>query len=114
MPFVMMCGLPSAGKTYNAEIIKNHLINNCQKNVILINDGMFCKDKNQVFMDSSREKELRASLKSEVQKFMSKDDVVILDSSNYIKGYRYELFCISKLVQTPQCVVCYCIWLVVG
>ena len=55
--------------------------------------------------DSSKEKELRATLKSEVNKHMSKDDVIILDYLNYIKGYRYELFCISKLYQTPQCVV---------
>ena len=36
---------------------------------------------------------------------MSKEDIVILDSLNYIKGYRYELFCIIKLCQTTQCVV---------
>jgi protein KTI12 len=36
---------------------------------------------------------------------MSKEDIVILDSSNYIKGYRYELFCILKLSQTTQCVI---------
>ena len=61
--------------------------------------------------ESGNEKELRASLKSEVQKLMSKEDVVILDSLNYIKGYRYELCCISKLTQTPQCVVS---WLFFG
>ena len=55
--------------------------------------------------DSAKEKELRANLKSEVQKLMSKEDIVILDSSNYIKGYRYELFCILKLCQTTQCVI---------
>jgi protein KTI12 len=55
--------------------------------------------------DSNKEKELRGLLKSEVQKVLSKENIVILDSLNYIKGYRYELFCISKLIQTPQCVV---------
>ncbi|XP_037078472.1 protein KTI12 homolog isoform X2 [Pollicipes pollicipes] len=33
---------------------------------------------------------------------ISKDDIVILDGLNYIKGYRYELFCISKNCRTPQ------------
>jgi len=47
----------------------------------------------------------RGRIKSEVQNLMSKEDVVILDFSNYIKGFRYELYCISKLYQTPQCVV---------
>lgn len=36
--------------------------------------------------DPSKEKELRGSLKSEVSKYMSKEDVVIFDSMNYIKG----------------------------
>ena len=105
MPFVIMCGLPSSGKTFYAGILSKHLQEIQHKNVIIINDSMFCNDKNNVFMESNKEKELRASLKSEVQKFMSKEDIVILDSSNYIKGYRYELFCVSKLTQTPQCVV---------
>jgi protein KTI12 len=59
----------------------------------------------QYFLDSSKEKELRGSLKSEVQKLISKEALVILDSLNYIKGYRYELYCVSKLIQTPQCLV---------
>uniref|UniRef100_A0A671SLL2 Protein KTI12 homolog n=1 Tax=Sinocyclocheilus anshuiensis TaxID=1608454 RepID=A0A671SLL2_9TELE len=35
-------------------------------------------------------------------------DIVILDSLNYIKGYRYELFCLIKHTQTPHCLV-YCL-----
>ena len=27
-----------------------------------------------------------------------------MDSLNYIKGYRYELYCLSKHMKTPQCV----------
>lgn len=127
MPFVMLCGLPSSGKTHYANLIKKYLTETCQKNVVSLTDSMYCQDKNSVYMgmkpchihsslslscnisllilDSNKEKELRASLKSDVQKLMSKEDIVILDSLNYIKGYRYELFCVSKLCQTPQCVV---------
>lgn len=36
---------------------------------------------------------------------MSHDCHVILDSLNYIKGFRYELYCLSKLLKTTQCVV---------
>ncbi|XP_072554516.1 protein KTI12 homolog isoform X1 [Paramormyrops kingsleyae] len=39
---------------------------------------------------------------------VNKDDVIILDSMNYIKGYRYELFCLIKHAQTPHCLV-YCL-----
>lgn len=38
---------------------------------------------------------------------ISKDEFVILDSLNYIKGFRYELFCVTKSAQTPHCVI-YC------
>jgi tRNA uridine 5-carbamoylmethylation protein Kti12 len=34
-----------------------------------------------------------------------KSTVIILDSSSYIKGYRYELHCISKAAQCRHCVV---------
>ena len=30
---------------------------------------------------------------------------MIVDSLNYIKGYRYELYCLSKHVKTPQCIL---------
>ncbi|MEQ2172197.1 kti12, chromatin associated, partial [Goodea atripinnis] len=36
---------------------------------------------------------------------VNKDNIVILDSLNYIKGYRYELFCLTKHAQTPHCLV---------
>ena len=39
-------------------------------------------------------------------KFISTTErIVIVDSLNYIKGYRYELYCLSKHVKTPQCVL---------
>ena len=41
-----------------------------------------------VFSDSKREKEVRGKLKAEVLRRLNKDDVVILDAANYIKGYR--------------------------
>ena len=104
----MMCGLPSSGKTTLVKKLVDYFKDELKKNTIVINDAAFTSNgrKNEIYQDSSREKELRATLKSEVQKFMSKEDIVILDYLNYIKGYRYELFCVSKLCQTPQCVVC--------
>ncbi|ELR16725.1 Chromatin associated protein [Acanthamoeba castellanii str. Neff] len=50
-------------------------------------------------------KNLRAGLKAGVERFLSKDCVVILDSMNYIKGYRYELYCIARAQRTPNCVI---------
>ncbi|XP_048472980.1 protein KTI12 homolog [Rhincodon typus] len=55
--------------------------------------------------DSRKEKDLRGSLKAEVERKINKEDVVIMDSLNYIKGYRYELFCLVKHAQTPHCLI---------
>ena len=47
----------------------------------------------------------RSALKSRVQLHLSANCVIILDSLNYIKGYRYELFCLAKENSTTHCVV---------
>ncbi len=38
---------------------------------------------------------------------LSQDDIVICDAAggNYIKGWRYQLYCEAKAVRTPSCVV---------
>ncbi len=109
-----MCGLPSSGKTRVANKLMNYFQTTKQqqassqdRKVVYVSDSSFFHkdEKNAIYADPTKEKELRGALKSEVQKFMSKDDLLILDSLNYIKGYRYELYCISKLYQTPQCVI---------
>ncbi len=75
------------------------------KCVRIISDETFKIDKNEVYADSKNEKEIRGNLKSAVQRAVNKTDVLILDSANYIKGFRYELYCVSKSAQTPQCII---------
>lgn len=43
-------------------------------------------------LDSQKEKELRGILKSETLRLLNPDNVVILDSGNYIKGIFLSLF----------------------
>jgi len=40
-----------------------------------------------------------------VKRALSADDIVVLDSGNYIKGWRYQLHCEAKALATPCCVV---------
>jgi tRNA uridine 5-carbamoylmethylation protein Kti12 len=40
-----------------------------------------------------------------VKRVLSRDDIVIADGLNYIKGFRYQLNCEAKAVQTTSCVV---------
>ncbi|CAI7921126.1 unnamed protein product [Closterium sp. NIES-54] len=51
------------------------------------------------------EKNLRGSLRSEVDRAVGKDRIVIVDSLNAIKGYRYELWCLARAAATKYCVV---------
>jgi protein KTI12 len=42
-----------------------------------------------------------------VEKNLVGDAVVVVDSLNYIKGYRYQMYCIAREQKTTYCVV-YC------
>ena len=58
-----------------------------------------------VCADIASEKQTRARLKSEVERRLSRDAFLILDSLNYIKGYRYELYNIARARNTNLCLV---------
>jgi len=44
-------------------------------------------------------------LMSSVERLLNKDTVVIADAMNYIKGFRYQLYCLAKQLRTPHCIV---------
>jgi len=105
-----MCGLPSSGKTRRVgELIAYFSQNHSERLISVVteeNEGVFSfKSKSVVYNDAKEEKEARATLKAAVLRLLSKDGVVILDSLNYIKGYRYELYCASKSAHTTHCVI---------
>lgn len=51
------------------------------------------------------EKDGRATLYGAVKRALGKNDIVLLDSGNYIKGWRYQLHCEAKNLSTASCVV---------
>ncbi|KAE8617066.1 hypothetical protein XENTR_v10008972 [Xenopus tropicalis] len=106
MPLVVLCGFPCSGKSSRSQELQEHLEQSGRK-VHIIGDHVLGVDRNAVYADSKKEKELRGSLRAAVERKLNKEEVVILDSPNYIKGYRYELFCLIKHVQTPHCLVCH-------
>lgn len=110
MPLVIMCGYPSSGKTRRVgELIAFLTQHYPERQVSVVSEDSenvyAARDKSAVYADSKAEKEVRALLKSAVLRLLSKEGVVILDSLNYIKGYRYELYCASKSAHTTHCVV---------
>ncbi|KAK1362012.1 hypothetical protein POM88_046486 [Heracleum sosnowskyi] len=64
-------------------------------------------DRNQSYANMVVEKNVRGVLRSEVDRSLNKDSIVIVDSLNNIKGYRYELWCLARVAGTRYCVV-YC------
>nr|CAG4649526.1 EOG090X0A11 [Scapholeberis mucronata]SVE93758.1 EOG090X0A11 [Scapholeberis mucronata] len=102
MPLVILTGFPASGKSTRAEQLKEYLTKNLGKNVTLLSENSFVKSQH-VYSDANKEKDLRSTLKSEMQRLIRQDDVLIFDGGNYIKGYRYELYCSSKYNKTTQC-----------
>ncbi len=105
MPLVLIVGGPSSGKTLMANKIKDYLEKEKGKEVFLINEENLKANKEDCYKDPTSEKIHRAKLKSEVEKHLDDKAVVILDSLNYIKGYRYELYCLVRNFKTRHCLV---------
>lgn len=59
-----------------------------------------------LYKDFATEKKTRAQLRTNVDRALSSPNtVVIVDSLNYIKGFRYELFCIAKTLSVSYAVI---------
>ncbi|XP_033211716.1 protein KTI12 homolog [Belonocnema kinseyi] len=106
MPLIVITGIPCSGKTTRTLELKQYFESR-QKKVEVISELETIEkagyDKNTYFEDSKKEKGVRADIKSNTQRLLNTRDVLIVDGSNYIKGCRYEIYCMSKLYQTPQC-----------
>lgn len=102
MPLVIMCGLPCSGKSLRARQLKKLLEKLWPVDLVSDDDGLL---RNEVYTDACQEKQLRDRLKSDVARLLSRDRLVILDAPNYIKGYRYELYCLVRGARTNHCIV---------
>lgn len=115
MPLVLLSGYPSAGKTTRALQLKALFESKIASSpsdarvsrlrVHHISDQTLGVSR-QVYHTAKAEKDARAEEYSAVKRVLSRDDIVIADSMNYIKGFRYQLYCEAKAVQTPNCVRC--------
>lgn len=108
MPLVVVCGLPSSGKSRRTEELRRALAGEGRAVYVVDDASVLGAQDSTVYGDSGAEKALRAALRAAVERRLSRQDVVILDSINYIKGFRYELYCLARAVRTPLCLV-YCV-----
>ncbi|KAJ3304335.1 kti12, chromatin associated, partial [Blyttiomyces sp. JEL0837] len=120
MPLVIMVGLPGSGKTRRAMELKSAMetaiaaLNEnaeskvrYQPQVVVVNEESLKINRAESYLNANEEKKVRGALLSAVERYLAKDVVVILDSMNYIKGFRYQLHCVAKSLNTSQCTL-YC------
>ena len=105
MPLITVCGNPATGKTTFAQKLAVYLRKRGIENVEVINEESLGLSKRECYASSFAEKKIRGSLKGAVDHRLSADRWIIVDSLNYIKGFRYELFCTARSSRTPHCVV---------
>ena len=61
--------------------------------------------RDQIYTSTTAEKNARAAEFSTINRALKKDAIIISDSLNYIKGYRYQLWCEAKAAGTRCCVL---------
>ncbi|KAG9456967.1 hypothetical protein H6P81_001475 [Aristolochia fimbriata] len=108
MALVVICGQPCSGKSTAALCLAEALQGvEPRPTVRLIDESSLHLDRNQSYANMTVEKNLRGVLRSEVDRSLTKDSIVIVDSLNSIKGYRYELWCLARAAGIRYCVL-YC------
>lgn len=106
MPLIVICGNPCNGKTTFANHLYSYIKEKKEHAVVeLINEEALKIAKREGYKNAACEKITRGALKSEVDHKLNSESFVIIDSTNYIKGFRYELFCSARTFRTQYCVV---------
>ncbi|CAG0891878.1 unnamed protein product [Cyprideis torosa] len=100
MPLIVIVGRPCSGKTSIAKQLERQLQEEGMACRVISEESCFGpgETRESIFSRSQREKEIRGKLKSALTRAFSdaQKEVIILDGMNYIKGYRYEIYCLAK------------------
>lgn len=112
MPLILVTGLPSSGKSKISASIFEYFKSKLQQEgdsrqvkIVSDSDILDWDGRDTIYMSIPKEKELRGWLRAEVQRYINLNNIVILDAAAYIKGFRYELHCLTKEAKTQYCVV---------
>ncbi|KAF5398881.1 hypothetical protein PHET_07905, partial [Paragonimus heterotremus] len=127
MPLILTCGYPCSGKSSVVERLVKSLQSNLPNFEFVVipepplstmcikSDVLLVDPRTEIYTDSKKERELRGQHKSEVERALTASCpsgdrsrnriVVIMDAPNYIKGYRYEMYCLAKSLKHPHAVL---------
>lgn len=107
-----MTGHPASGKTTRSRALASSLLEIISKStnpahkkltVKIINDESCGLKRATAYADARAEKEARATFSSAVKRELTRECIVIADGMNYIKGFRYQMYCEAKACLTPSC-----------
>ncbi|XP_041277208.1 protein KTI12 homolog [Onychostruthus taczanowskii] len=88
MPLVVLCGRPGSGKSRRAAELREALGGpERAAHVVAEAEGG------------------RAALRAEVERRLSRRDVVIVDAGNELRSIRYELYCAARQAGTARCLL---------
>jgi protein KTI12 len=125
---ILISGLPCSGKTHRAQQLAAEFSARVSTDPALsrlrvkhlashhasadpatvsghINEPVQTSLRDQIYTSAKEEKTARAEEFSAIKRALSKDVIVIADGLNYIKGYRYQIWCEVKAAETRCCVV---------
>ncbi|KZT21384.1 chromatin associated protein KTI12 [Neolentinus lepideus HHB14362 ss-1] len=112
MALITFSGYPCSGKSCRAQQLKSHLEDFLQNpsyagpklKVQILSDDTLNIERSAY--DSSRsEKPARGALFTAAQRQMGQDTILIVDSLNYIKGFRYQMYCAGRELKLRMCTV---------
>lgn len=113
MPLILFAGYPSSGKSTWVQKIAsllNEQIATAAKGepghgmkVVVHSDESLGID-HDMYIESVTEKAARGAQMSAVRRDISKNTILLLDGMNYIKGFRYQLYCEAKNTGSTYCV----------
>ncbi|KAI6103620.1 chromatin associated protein KTI12 [Pisolithus sp. B1] len=112
MALITISGYPSSGKSQRAAQLKRHLESRLADpsytgpslSVVLLSDDTLNIDRSS-YNDSRSEKPARGTLFTAVQRNLAQNTIVIVDSLNYIKGFRYQMYCAAREIKVRVCTV---------
>ncbi|SMR44359.1 unnamed protein product [Zymoseptoria tritici ST99CH_3D1] len=113
MPLILLSGYPSSGKTTRSQqlitYLNQQILNSPEPRikrlkVVHITDDNLGLSRD-VYAAARPEKDARATFSSAIKRVLDQDTIVVADGMNYIKGFRYQLYCEAKAMQTTNCVV---------
>ncbi|XP_072199885.1 protein KTI12 homolog [Excalfactoria chinensis] len=88
MPLVVLCGPPGSGKSRRAAELRDALGGAERRaHVVAEAEGG------------------RAAVRAEVERLLSRRDVVIVDAGNELRSVRYELYCAARQAGTARCLL---------